>query len=105
MTELGNILGFIVTLLGTIFLISTVLFALVWLIDHFRQQSPDNSEIREVLYVEREYFKMLGTLTYWCYEAAEELEMSAEERSELLEAVETIDDLIIEDKISFDIEV
>lgn len=97
MEFLGNLLG----VFSIIFIIYTVVFGIIFLLDVISGDEEDDMDlIREQLEQEREYFEMLGVILYWAKTAVEESELDPPAREDLIEAIDTIDELIIEDRIN-----
>lgn len=86
-----------VLILGLSFILGTI---------ETKPQPVDFTQQEKRLEKEREYFNMVGLVTYWALEAANEIEdLDPDVREEIVKAVDAIDDLIVEDRIYFDIDV
>lgn len=97
----SNAMGFIAVLM----LFGVLILGIFCVIDVINKNTKpvDFSTQEKLLSKEREYFNMIGLVTYWALQAADELEMDPTEREEIIAAVDTIDYLTIEDMIYIDV--
>ena len=98
----SDVMGFI-SVMMLIFVLIIALCFIIGTIDS-NPKPEDFTQQEKRLNKEREYFKMMGLLLYWTTEAANELDIDPTEREEVLDAVDKIEDLVIEDRIYFDID-
>ena len=98
MSIVSNILG----VLSILMILCVIAVAILFAVDSIRGNSESTEDdIREQLEQEREYFRQIGIILYWATAATDELDMEPAAREEVIEAIDTFDDLLIEDRIHF----
>lgn len=96
MTVISNILG----VLSILSILCAIAVAILFTVDSYKDNSSDTEdEMRDKLEQEREYFRLMGVILYWATVATDEVDMEPTAREEVIEAIDTFDDLMIEDRI------